>query len=337
MARSANRLLKSNVLVLGGGPAGCAAAIVCAESGISVALLRSADPASQMMESLAPQCEPILERMGLGKWIREHASPYTGIWRNGSFDQFVTGRGFHVDRSLLNVALVGAVRRAGVKVFDNEIARAVITSKHSLKGIVAGSDRYEATWTIDATGRRAFLNHKMRLRSRFWSGPLLAWRGEVEDKRFRDDQSPEFLYDKSGWWWLAPFDEYRVAWTRLSSNPREPQLPAKLAVVRVSQPATAANVRWRISRPAAGNGWILAGDAAASLDPGTGQGVYFALRSGIAAAQTTLNCMADVDNSGLHVASYDQWQQTVARDTALQLSVLYRGMGLELAEKIRIQ
>jgi flavin-dependent dehydrogenase len=328
--------LKCDVLVLGGGPAGCAAALVCAESGLDVVLLRQESPAVRVIESMTPGCEVILERMGLDVWLRENARPYPGVWRGGSLDRFTSSHGFHVERSLLDQALVQAIASAGVKVFDNEVAKAPAGTRHGLKGVVTGSGQYEATWTIDATGRRAFLSKALKLRPQFWSEPLVAWRGEMEHQENRHDESPEFLSDEDGWWWLVPQGGNRIAWTRLSSTPCKPALPPTLAGIRELQPAKATNVRWRISRPTVGMGWILAGDAAASLDPGTGQGIYFALRGGIAAAHAVIDCVLNRAHGEASLAAYDQWQHATARNAALQLSALYRGMGLHWAARIRI-
>src|ERR1700755_3407527 len=87
-----------DVLVLGGGPAGCAAAIHCAQRGLKVALLEAkAFPRHRPGETLHPGVEPVLRPLGVlkrvlvanfprheGNWISwgEHAVRFESFGRD---------------------------------------------------------------------------------------------------------------------------------------------------------------------------------------------------------------------------------------------------------------
>ena len=83
------------------------------------------------------------------------------------------------------------------------------------------------------------------------------------------DREPTFFLHEAGWDWQAPLDEESVAW-------------AKLRVGSPSGPSPAGtDMAWRHRPAAAGSGYFLLGDAAATLDPASSHGVLRALMSGI--------------------------------------------------------
>src|SRR6266446_4911731 len=98
-----------DVLILGGGPSGCAAAITVAQSGHSTTLLERSDYCGvRFGESLAPETAPWIARIGLSATVREVpglVSPgIQSLW--GGFLPAETdflfnpfGPGLHVDRA----------------------------------------------------------------------------------------------------------------------------------------------------------------------------------------------------------------------------------------------
>jgi geranylgeranyl reductase family protein len=69
---------------------------------------------------------------------------------------------------------------------------------------------------------------------------------------------------------------------------------------------------WRKNR-VAGEGWIAVGDAAGLVDPITGEGLYYAVRSGDLASQVVLNDIAPEKQA-------DTYRQLIARDFGLDLT-----------------
>lgn len=69
---------------------------------------------------------------------------------------------------------------------------------------------------------------------------------------------------------------------------------------------------WRNNR-LAGDGWLAVGDAAGLVDPITGEGLYYAVRSGDLASQVLLNERAPGEKA-------ESYRQLIARDFGLDLT-----------------
>src|SRR6218665_623423 len=78
-------------------------------------------------------------------------------------------------------------------------------------------------------------------------------------------------------------------------------------------------------------GCLVVGDAAAVFDPAAGQGVFFALRSGITAAETLRTCLARTFLEAPLLAAYDDWALRQVEYKVHGLRELYRGLGMTLA------
>ena len=74
--------MQTDVLILGAGPAGCAAAIRARHAGLQVTLIeRLAQPKVAPGETLHPGIEPILVQLGVWNQIlAEHFHRHRGIW-----------------------------------------------------------------------------------------------------------------------------------------------------------------------------------------------------------------------------------------------------------------
>jgi flavin-dependent dehydrogenase len=178
-----------DVAVVGGGPAGCAAAIALRAAGLRVTLVDDGRPtAGGVGQTLPTQAMPLLARLGAGDAIPAAARlPCAGLssawgeqelaWRDG-FTQPL-GSGWHIDRGLLDPALrriaaasgarllsghrVTATRRApgGGWVLDiatsSRIRDADGSGRSRARGAPATGDyrQLPASFLIDASGRRA--------------------------------------------------------------------------------------------------------------------------------------------------------------------------------------
>src|ERR1043166_1085718 len=73
----------ADLLILGAGPAGCAAAISALQSGMNVALLEAqGSPRLLPGETLHPGVEPIFKQLGIWDSLLEHRfHRHRGIWR----------------------------------------------------------------------------------------------------------------------------------------------------------------------------------------------------------------------------------------------------------------
>jgi flavin-dependent dehydrogenase len=84
-------------------------------------------------------------------------------------------------------------------------------------------------------------------------------------------------------------------------------------------------------RPLAKPGCLVVGDAAAVLDPASGQGVFFALHSGMTAARVIFECINQPQLEALHLALYDDWGMREFQHKVDGLRELYASMKIIVA------
>ncbi|HVG60895.1 MAG TPA: FAD-dependent monooxygenase [Hyalangium sp.] len=330
----------ADVVVVGAGPAGMAAAIVCAEAGLRTVLCeRALAPRAVPAESLHPGCEALLDRLGVGEAFRGAGWPrFPGIRVAGRFDPFGQDErgpwlGFHVARDRFERLLEARATALGVEVLRGVTARGPRLDGGRVAGVTLAEGEIAARWVIDASGRRHWSEEALSLRRRLLSSPLIAWRGEAAGVEPEQDSAARFEPYGQGWLWTARIGEASSTWTLLApqGQPR-PALPAWLAQLPSLLPRSGAEVGWRVLRPLARPGLFLAGDAAAVFDPAAGQGVLFALHSGITAAMALRACREQPRLEALHLATYDDWVMRQVEYKAHGLRELYRSLGITAVE-----
>jgi 2-polyprenyl-6-methoxyphenol hydroxylase-like FAD-dependent oxidoreductase len=134
-----------DLLVVGAGPAGCAAAIQAARRGLAVGIIeRDRFPRSLPGEALHPDVDNLFERLGVGDviaqagfikypgWILERCGESTYM----PFGEPHTLRfGFQAWRAELDSILLRHARRCGVSVFEESCAERVLTSAGRISGV----------------------------------------------------------------------------------------------------------------------------------------------------------------------------------------------------------
>jgi flavin-dependent dehydrogenase len=292
-----------DVVVVGGGPAGAAAATMCARRGLSVALIEHKKfPRHKVCgDVINPNCWPVLERLGVAEKIR--ALPQQRL----SGARFTTPSGAALEvplaarairRSLFDDALLTHARARGVTVFENETVhdvtpeRAVVTRRATyfpVKGIIGADGRHSPVakrTRLESTGARrngaiAFQGHfcapttmddrvQLHLFAGGYSGVVRVDAGCVNlcivTKRdlAAAHEDCEALFARTVW----QNPQFRAL--GIAPEPLEPL-------------ASAHPLRTAMNVPCAERVW-LAGDALRATEPFTGQGIFFALRSAELAA-----------------------------------------------------
>jgi flavin-dependent dehydrogenase len=107
---------------------------------------------------------------------------------------------------------------------------------------------------------------------------------------------------------------------------------ARLCCAVDSPAASAHAATWRVIRQLAGENWFIAGEAAAALDPATGSGICFALRSGLAAGRAAAAVAAEPCRSALIAARYDDALLNEFEGAAVTLAHHYRRLGIRVLE-----
>lgn len=328
-----------DIVIIGAGPAGCAAAITAARAGLRVILLEGQRfPRHRPGESLHPGVEPIFRQLGVWNEIEAaHFIRHPGhrvLWQGAAEYSAFGGTeadpwlGFQAWRPTLDAILLHRVASLGVEVLQPCLARSPIIEDGRLAGIVAERGDLRARFTIDASGSRGWLSRRLDQPRMGQSSTLVASYGYVETRGAAQWFVPELASFQGGWTWVAQVLPTLIAWTCLSFEGRRLGPPLPLAGLpdarRFPVGRSAADVTWRLASQPAGPGYFLAGDAAISLDPASAHGVLRALMSGIMAA----HLITQVFRSGLAETSaastYRNWVDDWFSHDARNLESLYR-------------
>ena len=301
-----------DLLILGAGPAGCAAAITARRHGLTVRMLEaSSRPRRVPGETLHPGIEPLFARLGVGEKISEAGfHRHTGInieWDSRShfepYGEDASGpwRGFQADRQSLATILVAAAVDAGADLCRPAHPASPVLDGDRLHGIATSDgEKHLARLTIDATGRHAWLARALGIASELRSPSLRATFGWMKKTPADGDREPRLVARPDGWHWIAPLGAERSAWVTLRAcRPQDGS----------THPEGGIDVSWRMHRPMTGPGYILAGDAAILLDPASSHGVLRALMSGMLSAEVAAASMNGQLNEGSALAAYRSWME----------------------------
>jgi flavin-dependent dehydrogenase len=174
---------------------------------------------------------------------------------------------------------------------------------------IATPHRLPAKRLILATGRSRHLSCQLGISFRRLSPHLAISSGQCDC--LLPAGSPAFFQASEGSWrWLAPLGGGKASWARLA--------PAGSLKGRTRL------VTWMQARPAAGDSWTAAGDAALTLDPSWGRGILFALESGVAAGELAARCIRHPQLAAPLGARYDDWLVRTAEAQASALRGLSR-------------
>jgi flavin-dependent dehydrogenase len=315
---------RADVAVIGGGPAGVAAAIALVRGGARVVVAHdAAGRAGSAGETVPPAARPLLRDLDL--WSSVASGAHRPVYANESawgsdsvartdFTCDPNGHGWHVDRPLLDGAWREVARRAGACVMHGArvagIAR-VRDEWHLDFRVQESTCDVRSRWVIDCTGRTGVMathfgvgrSHDDRLVA------AVATLARCGDPRGDDRDGVTFVESTpDGWWFTAAAPAGRrvlVYFTDFSEpSARAAASGARFTALWGATPHLRERVRpdlWRIAsgprlRPAGstrlgrpgGDGWLAAGDALMAFDPISSQGVMTAVYTGYRAAEAVL-------------------------------------------------
>lgn len=313
-----------DVVVLGGGPAGTAAALtLCHYSGLSVVVVeKSAYEVPRIGETLSPGVQELLRYLRVWDAFVEagHQRSFgtAAAWggaevqaRDFIFSPY--GAGWHLDRQCFDRMLAEAVRGAGGQVW---CLSQVVACERSAEGVWRVTVRrdgalvtVQARWVIDATGKsRRFVKYAQVRR---WVLDQLVGVAGVFSLPQPVPQTMVTLVEacELGWWYstqlpgvgmIAAFmsdsdivraQDMMAAQVWLAALRGMPHTGERLRDGQLVGPVQLYAAHSAYLSRMFGDGWVAAGDAAASFDPLSSSGIPRALNSGIGAARAVYDCL----------------------------------------------
>lgn len=334
-----DRSVDADVVVVGGGPAGSAAAISCATRKLRVVLCeREAPGRHRPGETLHPGIESLLGQLGVADRLASVVGArHAGIWvewagarRFQAFGADADGpwNGFQVWRADFDRLLLARAREAGVEVRQPCAVTGVLMHDGEPRGVNTVAGPVTARVVVDASGMTRWLGRALGVAYPAHSPRLIARYGYVHGDCPARDAAPALIGDASGWTWTAMVRPRTYQWTRVSFTgpPAADWLPEELRGLQSVGPARGADVTWRMAANTAGAGWFMVGDAAATLDPTSSHGVLKAIMSGMMAGHLIAADQEGKAPSADAAVAYHDWLAGWFATDAAQLAQRYRDL-----------
>ncbi len=314
----------TDVLIVGGGPAGASTAIALARRGVRVRVLDKARfPRSKpCAEYLSPQASRILDDIGvLEKVESTGAAQLAGVIVRAPSGEVIHGefvsdhgftpyraRGLSVRREVLDAILLDAARDAGVDVREGARVSDLASSAGRVTGVRANDEMMPADVVIGADGLRSTVARRLKLAATGLWPRRLALVSHYENVKGIGELA-EMHVTREGFVGIADVGNgaTTVALVVPSSRAaeisgrkdafleewlaRQPHLAARFGEARRISSVQATGPFASRSRRAWAPGALLVGDAADFFDPFTGEGMYAAMRGGEMAAESAYRAL----------------------------------------------
>ena len=320
---------RSDVVIIGGGPAGSALSTLLTKGGLTVTVLeKSIFPRDHIGESLIPSTLSTLERLGVLSKIEERGylkkRGTSFLWGGEKWTvYFSEGRpeaeyAYQVWRADFDSILLNNARDCGVTVVQPALVTGLIESKRRIRGVIFKeggiTKRHLAQLVVDASGQNSFIARRLRLRQwdpGFQNMALYGYFKNVEKLPGIDATNTLIEAYPQGWFWDIPLHvgfhsigtvigshEYQKlrhrAWkSNLLDLMSETQMVRQLCANSTMVAGPHLTRDWSYSAARfVGQGFMLIGDAACFIDPLFSTGVHLALQQAVNAAASIKSWLA---------------------------------------------
>ena len=331
-----------DVVVIGGGPAGSTVSTLLAQQGLRVELFeRERFPRFHIGESLIPETYWVLKRLNMlekmqqSHFVKKYSVQFVNaqgresapfyFWDNKPHECSQT---WQVVRSEFDQMLLENARAHGVEAHEGVRVMDVLFEGDSAVGVKLKDREVRAKVVVDASGQNGLIANRLGLR--VWD-PILNkgaiwsyWEGAYRDSG-KDEGATMVLQtpDRKGWFWyipqhdnivsvgvVAPFDYLFKGRGKDFGKIFDEEVERTPAVKKRIEPGSRVtgffatkDYSYRTTR-AAGDGWVLVGDAWGFLDPLYSSGVLLALKSGELAADAIVDGLKKNDISAAQLGAW---------------------------------
>jgi len=329
--------IKTDVVIVGAGPAGAAAGLVLATRHRVLLIDRRKDPARRIGDSLIPAARRLLRDMVvLDAFEAEGHLPYLGnrsLWGGTAvaevdFMRDPEGPGWHLDRPRFERFLrATAVQRGACFAAPARLSH-VTRDRGEWRLIVetdAGPRDVVARILIDASGRGASVAKRVGAVTSSNGRLVASWLHGTTERE--DGATAGFSMvesEEDGWWYTSPLPAVHKHGSRVIAFHTDADLLAKcardpaavLARARTlpgigatldhvgfapDGPSGTTAAHSAILEPVAGEGWLAIGDAAHSFDPLSSCGLFNALYTAMNGAMA---CHEVLEGYGADFSAY---------------------------------
>ena len=333
-----------DAVISGAGPAGCSAALFLAQKGLNVALIDKARfPREKICgDGVTAAATELLEEMGVLELLRQRPGSLnafkgaTFVSPGGAVVQGrilqtgnLKGSSYIIPRTDLDESLVTRVKEhAAITFLDNTTVTGLFMDGDRAKGVSTSAGEFFGRIIIAADGAYSLIAKQLNLTNHDKGQQgfaMRAWFSGVEGL----GDSIELCYDKAmlpGYGWIFPAGERRAnVGVFLLPRFTDQRSTKRLFESFVNDNAFAASkLKSAVMEPGTLKSWplpfgsfagrrgrgnvLLAGDAGSFIDPITGEGIYYALKTGRYAAEAVAHALEKNDESAALVRYEQLWR-----------------------------
>lgn len=332
-----------DVIIIGGGPSGLAAAADLARRGHTVSVFEEHDTsgspvhctgvlAAEALDSLDLPREALLNPLSTVRFIAPSGRAFE--YTTPSTEAVV------IDRIVFDRALAAAARQAGAAITFNRRVVGVMQGVRSVTVSLAGGESVDARAVILACGAQYGLQRRIGL-----DLPAIYMHSAQMELPAATPRSVEIYFGSSvapkGFAWVVPVQRGSASYARVGVMASTDASTWFSQFVRHVQyrwdldvPATLAPRRRVLPLAAVGRTFhdrlLLVGDAAGLVKPTTGGGIYYSVVSGRLAAEVLSDQLRRDELGAAHLARYEKlWRKRFQSEFNAQLALRRVAEGMD--------